>query len=93
MDTIAVMLIVVIKFIAVMIQLVLIGSIATYWLGADPYNPIVRMLRQVSEPLCRPIKRFTDRLPGPIDWAPLVLILIVITLQTGLVHFLSKFVR
>jgi YggT family protein len=52
----------------------------------DPWNPIVRFLYQVTEPVLRPIRR---RLPAtPIDFSPLIVILAIMFLQRFLVQVL-----
>jgi YggT family protein len=49
------------------------------WVNPDPWNPIVRFLHQVTEPVLRPIRR---RLPSTaIDFSPLVVILAIMVLQ------------
>lgn len=60
------------------------------WVNPDPYNPIVRFLYQVTEPILYPIRR---RLPfmGGIDLSPLVVILIIVFLQIALVGTLKEF--
>ena len=41
------------------------------WVNPDPWNPIVRFLYQVTEPVLRPIRQ---RLPAAgIDFSPLVI--------------------
>src|SRR5262245_13720332 len=49
------------------------------WVNPDPWNPIVRFLYQVTEPVLRPIRR---RLPNSaIDFSPLLVILAIMVLQ------------
>ena len=49
------------------------------WVHPDPWNPIVRFLYQVTEPVLRPIR---SRLPfSGIDLSPMVVILIISFLQ------------
>ncbi len=58
------------------------------WVNPDPWNPIVRFLYQVTEPVLRPIRR---RLPATgIDFSPLVVILGIYFLQWFLVPVLVK---
>jgi len=58
------------------------------WVSPDPWNPIVRFLYQVTEPVLRPIRR---RLPqGAIDFSPLVVIFAIYFLQWFLVPVLVK---
>lgn len=55
-------------------------SILITLLNADPYNPYVRMINAITEPLSRPLRRFTRRLNTPIDFSQVLLILIIIFL-------------
>lgn len=64
-----------------MIQIVIFLSVMISWVGADPQNPIVSMIRNITEPLYRPLRPLTKKLPGPIDWAPMILILIIVFLD------------
>ena len=58
------------------------------WVNPDPWNPIVRFLHQVTEPVLRPIRR---RLPySSIDFSPLVVILGIYFLQWFLVPVLVR---
>jgi YggT family protein len=54
------------------------------WVNPDPWNPIVRFLYQVTEPVLRPIRQ---RLPSTgIDFSPVVVILAIYFLE----HFLIR---
>ena len=56
------------------------------WVNPDPWNPIVRFLYQVTEPVLRPIRR---RLPMTgIDFSPIIVILTIMFLQRFLVPVL-----
>jgi YggT family protein len=68
---------------------VIIGSAVISWVNADPYNPIVRFLRQATEPLLVRIRRVLP-IMGGLDLSPMVLILIVIFLQSFLVPTLQQ---
>ena len=58
------------------------------WVNPDPWNPIVRFLYQVTEPVLRPIRR---RLPVTgIDISPVVVILVIYFLQRFLVRVLAE---
>ena len=58
------------------------------WVNPDPYNPIVRFLYSVTEPVLRPIRRIIGFRLGPIDISPVVAILAIIFLQSFLVRTL-----
>ena len=60
------------------------------WVNPDPYNPIVRFLYSVTEPVFRPIRRLIGFRLGPIDVSPLVVILAIIFIQRFLIHSLIE---
>ena len=55
------------------------------WVNPDPYNPVVRFLHAVTEPLLRPIRRLIGYRLGPIDISPLIVILAIIFIQKFLI--------
>jgi len=57
------------------------------WVSPDPYNPIVRFLVLVTEPVLRPLRRLVPPSKlGGIDISPLLAILILQFLKYGLVY-------
>lgn len=70
----------VVSMFAQMIQLLVIASVIVSWVG-DRSHPIVQMIYNITEPMYRPLRRLTSRIPGPFDWAPMVLLAIVILIQ------------
>ena len=68
---------------------VVIARAVITWVNADPYNPIVRFLRQVTDPLLVKIRRVVPVMGG-LDLSPMVLILIIIFLQSFLVPTLQQ---
>lgn len=78
----------VLEIILNMIQLLVLASVVISWVGADPSNQIVQMIRAITEPLYRPVRRFTSKIPGPIDWAPMIVILIVVFFHRGILPYL-----
>ncbi len=60
------------------------------WVNPDPYNPIVRFLHAVTEPVLRPIRRLIGYRLGPIDISPLIVIIVIIFLQSFLVRTIIK---
>jgi YggT family protein len=67
---------------------IIIIRVVVSWVNADPWNPIVRFLHQVTEPVLRPIRRM---LPAtPIDFSPVIAILGIYFLQLFLVQVLLR---
>ncbi len=70
-------------------KIVIIARAVLSWVSPDPYNPIVRMINQMSEPILFPIRK---RVPyfGGIDWSPIIAIIAIIFLETFLVQTLNR---
>ncbi|RME65858.1 MAG: YggT family protein [Nitrospirae bacterium] len=68
---------------------VIIISALISWVNPDPYNPIVRFLYGVTEPVLRPIRRRLG-IFGGIDFSPVVAILVIIFLKYFLVSTLIE---
>lgn len=66
---------------------IVIARAVISWVNADPYNPIVRFLVQITDPLLSRIRRHVP-LMGGIDISPMILILAIIFLQKFLVQTL-----
>ena len=68
---------------------IVIGRAVISWVNADPYNPIVRFLVQVTDPLLLRIRRYVPSMGG-IDLSPMILIFAVVFLQSFLVPTLMR---
>ena len=56
------------------------------WVSPDPYNPIVRALYSITEPLLSFLRRKFPLMAGSIDFSPMIAILGILFLQ----HFLVR---
>ncbi len=63
---------------------IIIISALISWVTPDPYNPIVRFLYSVTDPVLRPIRKRLGIWSG-IDISPLIVILIIIFTKRFLV--------
>ena len=70
---------------------IVIISALISWVNPDPYNPIVKFLRGVTEPAYRPIRRFIGARLGIIDISPLIVIIVIIFVKTVFVTSLLEF--
>ena len=72
------LLISILQFISIVINLymwvVIIAALIT-WVQPNPYNPIVRFLWNVTEPVYRWIRRVVPTVFGGFDIAPIILLL------------------
>ena len=67
---------------------VVISALIT-WVSPDPYNPIVRILRGLTEPVYRRIRRFIPTNFGGFDIAPLIVILAIFFIRSVLLNSLA----
>jgi YggT family protein len=69
---------------------IIIISAVISWVNPDPYNPIVRFLYSVTNPVLRPIRRIVGGRLGPIDISPIIVILAIIFVQRFLIGSLIE---
>ena len=67
---------------------IIIARALLSWVNPDPFNPIVRFLYRVTEPVLRPIRHRLPTLAMGLDLSPLVVILGIYVLQSFLVDSL-----
>jgi YggT family protein len=60
------------------------------WVNPDPYNPIVRMLYQVTEPVMALVRRWIPFRGMGIDLSPMIILLAIFFLQSFLVPSLMQ---
>lgn len=60
------------------------------WVNPDPYNPIVRFLASVTEPVLSFIRRRLPVFFGGFDFTPVIAILAIYFLQIFLVQSLAQ---
>jgi len=59
-------------------EYILIVAIIISWVGADPYNPIVRTLRQLTEPLLYRVRKILPKalFKTGLDFTPMIVLII-----------------
>lgn len=80
----------VVDFLLTVYMWVIIGRAVVSWVNADPYNPIVRFLYEVTEPLLGRIRRMLPVSMAGIDFSPVILIILIMFLQSFLVPTLRQ---
>ncbi|MGQ9687846.1 MAG: YggT family protein [Desulfobaccales bacterium] len=61
------------------------------WVNPDPYNPIVRFLYNVTEPVLAYVRRRVPLVYGGFDLSPLVILAAIIFLKVFLVGTLMSY--
>ena len=80
----------VVNLVLVAYMWIIIARAILSWVTPDPYNPIVRVLYRVTEPVLRPVR---DRLPTlqmGLDLSPMVVLLGIYFLKEFLVPVLYR---
>ena len=80
----------VLDVILVIFMWVVIARAILSWVSPDPYNPIVRFIHKITEPVLYPIRRRIPLSFGGIDFSPIIVLLAVIFLQRFLVNSLYE---
>ena len=69
---------------------VVIARAVLSWVSPDPYNPIVRFIHNITEPVLYQIRRRIPVSFGGIDFSPIIVFLAIIFLQRFVVHSLYE---
>ena len=78
----------VLDVVLVIFMWIVIARAILSWVSPDPYNPIVRFIHNITEPVLYQIRK---RIPvnfGGIDFSPIIVFLAIIFLQRFVVHSL-----
>jgi YggT family protein len=67
---------------------IVIARAVLSWVNPDPFNPVVRFLYRVTEPVLRPIRRRMPVMGMGLDLSPMLVILAIYFLQAFLVESL-----
>jgi YggT family protein len=69
---------------------IVIARVVISWVNADPYNPIVRAIYSMTEPVLYRIRRALPVFAGGIDFSPIVVFIGIMFLQSFLVQTLRQ---
>jgi YggT family protein len=67
---------------------IIIARAILSWVSPDPFNPIVRFLYRVTEPVLRPIRYRLPTMSMGLDLSPMVVMLVIYFLDGFLVSTL-----
>ncbi len=80
----------VMDFVLIIFMWIVIARAILSWVNPDPFNPIVRFINNVTEPILYPIR---SKLPinfGGIDFSPIIVFIGIIFLRTFVVNTLIR---
>jgi len=70
---------------------IIIARAILSWVNPDPYNPIVRFIHNVTEPVLYQVRKRIPLSFGGLDFSPIIILLAVIFLQQFVVQSLVQF--
>jgi len=71
-------------------MIIVIVAALISWVNPDPYNPIVRFLSSMTEPVFRRVRRIVPFPMAGLDLSPMIVVLVIIFLQLFLVEMLRQ---
>ena len=77
------------QIIDIYIWVVIISALIT-WVRPDPYNPIVQVLRRLTEPVYEFMRRYIPTSMSGVDLAPIILILSLKFINLFFVELLNE---
>ncbi|MBI2218617.1 MAG: YggT family protein [Candidatus Rokubacteria bacterium] len=69
---------------------IIIARAVLSWVNPDPFNPIVRFLYRITEPVLRPVRQRLPTYQMGLDLSPMVVLLGVYFLQQFLVPVIYR---
>ena len=70
----------IVDFVFQLFDLLLLARVLLSWINLDPYNPIVKFLYDITEPVLAPIRRRVAPMGG-LDLSPIIAIIILLVLR------------
>ena len=71
------------------VYFILVIRIILSWVNADPYNEIVRVIYNITEPILAPFRRLPLQV-GAIDFSPIVAFIVLSVLGNFIVNILYQ---
>ncbi len=81
----------VLNFVLLFFMWVVIARAILSWVNPDPYNPIVRFIHNVTEPVLYQVRKKIPINFGGIDFSPIIVILVIYFLRDFVVNSLVRF--
>jgi YggT family protein len=80
----------VIDYVLIFFMWIIIARAVLSWVSPDPYNPIVRFIHNVTEPVLYPIRTRLPVVFGGMDFSPIIVFLIIIFLRIFVIASLIR---
>lgn len=73
--------------------LIVVARVLMSWVGPDPYNPLVRFLCRVTDPVLDRLRRLLPLQFGGVDLAPVALLLALYAAKDLLLNLIVQLAR
>jgi YggT family protein len=82
---------IVLSMVLTLYQWIIVARAVLSWVNPDPYNPIVRFIHNITEPVLAPIRRRLPTSLGAIDISPIIVFFAVYLLRLWIVPTIESF--
>jgi YggT family protein len=83
----------VLDYVLLFFMLIIFARAVLSWVNPDPYNPIVRFIHSVTEPVLYRIRQTIPMAFGGIDFSPIIVFLGIVFLREFLVNSILELSR
>lgn len=82
----------IVQFLLTIYAFVVMAAVVLSWVNPDPLNPLVRVLRNMTEPVMDKIRPYIP-LIGGVDLTPIVLVAGIVFINQGVLTVLARLAR
>lgn len=82
----------ILNFLLLIYAFVIIAAVVLSWVNPDPLNPLVRVLRNITEPVMDKLRPYVP-LIGGLDLTPVVLVALITFVCNGVLPVLARLAR
>lgn len=68
----------------------IIARILISWFPHDPNHPIMRFIYEITEPVLAPFRRIMPRTTMPVDFSPIIAVLVLQLVEHLLINFIMR---
>tara|TARA_B100000609_G_C17116016_1_gene382332 strand:+ start:310 stop:612 length:303 start_codon:yes stop_codon:yes gene_type:complete len=71
-------------------SIIIIAVVIISWVNADPYNPIVRLLNNLTEPVFAKVRKRLPTTMGGLDLTPIIVLIVIQFISGGILPIISR---
>lgn len=70
------------------LNVLILARVLLSWVTRDYSNPVVRFVFEITEPILAPIRKIMPRTSMPIDYSPIIAVLLLQLIETFILRLL-----